>query len=71
MQKSISLANYESGIGVIQSIEDNYTMGSQNRWASANRQSLNHDRDEVSPNHLENERTRRLRSCTPLEELFD
>lgn len=65
------LANYESGMGVIQSIEDNYTTGSQNRRASANRQSLNHDRDEVSPDDLEDERNRRLRSCTPLEELFD
>lgn len=65
------LANYESGMGVIQSIEEDYTMGSQNRRASANGQSSNHERVEVSPGDLEDERTRCLRSCTPLEELLD
>lgn len=65
------LANYESGMGVIQSIEEDYTMGSQNRQASADRRSLNREIVEVSPRDLEDERTRRLRSCTPLEELLD
>lgn len=61
------LANHESSVGVIQSIEEDYTMGSQNRQASANRQSLSHDRNEISPGDLEDEPTRCLRSCTPFE----
>lgn len=65
------LANYESGMGVIQSIEEDYTIGSQNRQSPANRRSLNRERVEVSPGDLEDERTRRLRSCTPLDELLD
>ena len=65
------LANYEGDMGVIQSIEEDYTMGLQNRQSSADIWSLNRERVEGSPGDLEDECIRRLRSCTPLEELLD